>query len=139
MYPGIPEYFSSRGRGMYPWLTGSASWYILTLVQWAYGVRGELGDLLLAPQLQPEQFDATGVAEIETLFAGRRLLIRYVNPKRLPAAQVRPAAVAVDGAAGEAGQAPAGLRLPRGRILDLAADRPHTVEVTLQPRDRESV
>ncbi len=138
MYPGIPEYFSPRGRGMYPWLTGSASWYILTLVQWAYGVRGELGDLLLAPQLQPEQFDAGGVAEVATLFAGRRLHIRYVNPGRLPAAQVRPVRVTVDGAVVEARQTAAGLRLPRPVILNLSADRPHTLEVTLGPRDQEA-
>ena len=51
MYPGIPEYFSDRGRGMYPWLTGSASWYLLTLVTEAFGVKGQLGDLLLQPKL----------------------------------------------------------------------------------------
>ena len=26
MYPGIPEYFRGDGRGMYPYLTGAASW-----------------------------------------------------------------------------------------------------------------
>jgi cellobiose phosphorylase len=51
MYPGIPEYFSPRGRGMYPYLTGSASWYLLTMLTEVYGVRGELGDLLFAPKL----------------------------------------------------------------------------------------
>ena len=50
MYPGIPEYFSDRGRGMYPYLTGSASWYLLTLVSEAFGVKGQLGDLLLAAE-----------------------------------------------------------------------------------------
>lgn len=133
MHPGIPEYFSPRGRGMYPWLTGSASWCILTLVQWAFGVRGELGDLLLAPQLQPAQFDADGVVEITTLFAGRRLRIRYHNPQRLPAAQVRASGLTINGAAVQAEHTPAGLRLSRSQIQRLPADHVHTVDVTLQP------
>lgn len=29
MYPGIPEYFNLRGRGMYTYLTGAASWLLL--------------------------------------------------------------------------------------------------------------
>ncbi|MBR6358400.1 MAG: hypothetical protein IKS11_02020 [Lachnospiraceae bacterium] len=31
MYPGIPEYFDVNGRGMYPYLTGAASWLLLFL------------------------------------------------------------------------------------------------------------
>ena len=57
IYPGIPEYISIHGRGMYTYLTGSASWYILTLVTEAFGVRGLLGDLLLEPKLVVAQFD----------------------------------------------------------------------------------
>ncbi len=29
IYPGIPEYFDPKGRGMYPYLTGAASWLLL--------------------------------------------------------------------------------------------------------------
>ncbi len=29
VYPGIPEYFDINGRGMYPYLTGAASWMLL--------------------------------------------------------------------------------------------------------------
>jgi len=31
IYPMIPEYFNNEGRGLYLYLTGSASWYIYTL------------------------------------------------------------------------------------------------------------
>ena len=31
IYPGIPEYFDPEGRGMYPYLTGAASWLLLLL------------------------------------------------------------------------------------------------------------
>ena len=47
MYPGVPEYFNDRGRGMYPYLTGSASWYLLTLAAKVFGVAGKLGNLSL--------------------------------------------------------------------------------------------
>jgi len=40
IYPGIPEYFDSEGRGMYHYLTGSASWMVLTLLNYVFGVRG---------------------------------------------------------------------------------------------------
>ena len=31
---------------MYPYLTGAASWYMLTMVTEVFGVSGEYGDLL---------------------------------------------------------------------------------------------
>ncbi len=31
IYPCLPEYFNLEGRGMYAYLTGSASWFILTM------------------------------------------------------------------------------------------------------------
>ncbi len=76
MYPGLPEYISPRGRGMYPYLTGSASWYTLTLLTEVFGVRGRLGDLRLEPKLVREQFGVDGAAAVLTLFAGRRLNVR---------------------------------------------------------------
>lgn len=83
IYPGLPEYISERGRGLYPWLTGSASWYLLTLLNEVYGVRGNLGDLVLAPKLVAEQFDDRGEATVRTQFAGRDLEIVYHNPRGL--------------------------------------------------------
>ena len=35
VYPGIPEYFGQEGRGMYPYLTGAASWMLLFLYRLA--------------------------------------------------------------------------------------------------------
>ena len=81
--PGIPEYFDLRGRGMYPYLTGAASWMLLTLQTQAFGVRGCGGDLALEPKLTAEQFDAAGMAEIRCAAAGRKLSVRYENPEKL--------------------------------------------------------
>ena len=77
IYPGLPEYFDNGGRGVYHYLTGSASWYLLTVLTQQYGVRGELGDLRLSPQLRPEQFDEEGRAVVSLIFAGKPLKIIY--------------------------------------------------------------
>jgi cellobiose phosphorylase len=83
MYPGIPEYFNARGRGAYPYLTGAASWYLLTLLTQAFGVRGHLGDLVLNPQLVLEQFNNNGKTSVSTLFADRQIRVTYLNPDRM--------------------------------------------------------
>jgi cellobiose phosphorylase len=88
MYPGIPEYFDDRGRGVYPYLTGSASWYIFTLLTQAFGVRGHLGDLKIRPKLVASQFDV-GDVQIRTTFAGRKFNIIFKNPDRLDYGQYR--------------------------------------------------
>lgn len=83
MYPGIPEYINEKGRGMYPYLTGSASWLLLTNVTEVYGVKGKIGDLQLEPKLLKEQFDSNNQASIVTLFANKSLKIVYTNPAQL--------------------------------------------------------
>ena len=45
-----------------------------------FGVQGSLGDLVLHPRLLKEQFDHRGEASIHTIFASRKLHIRYLNP-----------------------------------------------------------
>ena len=85
IYPGIPEYFDSQGRGMYHYLTGSASWLVLTQLIYVFGVRGSRGDLTLEPQLVKEEFNKKGMACVVCQFAGKRLTVEYHNPKKLDA------------------------------------------------------
>jgi cellobiose phosphorylase len=80
MYPGIPEYFNPNGRGMYPYLTGSAAWYLFTLLTESFGVKGHLGDLLLEPKLVTEQFTYSDQLTIRTFFGERHLVVNYKNP-----------------------------------------------------------
>ena len=80
IYPGIPEYFNGEGRGMYHYLTGAASWYMLTVITQAFGVRGEGGDLVIEPKLVREQFDGNGEAAIDFSFAGKQFRAVIVNP-----------------------------------------------------------
>ena len=82
IYPGIPEYFRSDGRGMYHYLTGAASWYMLTMVTQVFGVRGEGGDLIIAPKLLAEQFDSQGKASIQIAFANKTLEVIFENTDR---------------------------------------------------------
>ena len=79
IYPGIPEYFRADGRGMYHYLTGAASWYLLTMITEVFGVRGSAGDLLLYPKLLADQFDENGIASLAVTFAGKQLEIVYEN------------------------------------------------------------
>lgn len=83
IYPGVPEYFDSRGRGMYHYLTGSASWFILTQLTQVFGVRGEGGDLILSPKLLKEEFDQEAKASVQCFFAGKRIVLTYLNEKKL--------------------------------------------------------
>ena len=82
---------------MYQFLTGSASWYAMTLLTEAFGVRGEGGDLVLSPKLLPSQFDSAGVARVSTRFAGAAVQVTYRNPDRRPIAVQRIAGVSADG------------------------------------------
>lgn len=78
IYPGIPEYFDQRGRGAYHYLTGAASWYVLTVLTEVFGIKGSYGDLYFEPKLLPEQFK-DGKATIAASFAGRKLDVTYIN------------------------------------------------------------
>ena len=73
------------GRGMYPYLTGAASWYLLTLVTQMYGIRGVNGDLLISPALPISWFDEKGQAILQSFFANRSLRFVIHNPFRLEA------------------------------------------------------
>lgn len=83
IYPGVPEYFDARGRGMYHYLTGAASWFMLTMITQVFGVRGETGNLILEPKLMEEQFDKEGNASIKLDFGKKVFEINYYNKNRL--------------------------------------------------------
>ena len=130
--PGIPEYFDERGRGMYPYLTGAGSWLLLTLQTQSFGVRGQAGDLLLAPQLTAAQFDAAGTAQITCTAAGRRLRVRYENPARLAAGTYQIGSVQCGGQSWPGG---ARVCIPRAELPQ--TDAPLALTVTLIPKGGE--
>lgn len=79
IYPGIPEYIGPNGRGLYHYLTGSASWLLLTVLTEMFGVKGWYGDLLLEPKLMLEQFDENYEASVKLIFAERNIKVEYIN------------------------------------------------------------
>ncbi len=82
IYPCLPEYFNAEGRGMYSYLTGSASWFLFTLLTQAFGIRGEYGDLVIEPKFTQEQFKNKNIISINTTFADKQIEVRFINPRK---------------------------------------------------------
>ncbi|HHU28324.1 TPA: cellobiose phosphorylase [bacterium] len=78
MYPGIPEYFDIKGRGVYTYLTGSASWVIITMINKIFGVKGYYGDLLLEPKLLKKDFENERCS-LKVKISSKICNINYIN------------------------------------------------------------
>jgi len=132
IFPCVPEYFNAEGRGMYCFLTGSASWLIYLLLTQVFGIRGEGGDLVIDPQLTPDDFGAGGACSVRAHFAGRLLRVEFANPGRLRAGQYAIGRV-------EAGREPlafvpragGGVRLGRRVVQSFPAGRETILKVNL--------
>jgi cellobiose phosphorylase len=131
IYPGIPEYINPRGEGMYPYLTGSASWLLLTMLSELFGVRGKLGDLVLAPKLPDQLFDELGNASVSTRFAGRNLKVTYTNPGRLEYGGYEIDTIKINGNEIEFDQDNGPVILSRDQISSLSQDDHHEIVVLL--------
>ncbi len=123
--PGIPEYFDLQGRGMYPYLTGAASWFMLTVQTQMFGVRGKQGDLILAPALLASQFDEANTASIRCRFAGRWITVVYENPEQLDCERACVQQVWVNGA-------PAAMKEPGRLERALIEELPDQVEIRVR-------
>jgi cellobiose phosphorylase len=97
MYPGIPEYFNAEGRGMYNYLTGSASWLMLTMLTRVFGIRGSMGDLVIDPKLVKEQFENSGGIAVNAEFAGKRIMVKYHNPDKLDYGEYKVGNISING------------------------------------------
>ena len=71
-----------REEDLYAYLTGAASWYMLTMITEVFGVKGQLGDMVIAPALMPEQYDQEGKASLKIEFAGRKFSIHIFNREK---------------------------------------------------------
>ena len=132
VFPCVPEYFNAEGRGMYCYLTGTASWMVYLLLTQAFGVRGELGDLVVDPQLLPHEFGARGECSVKVPFAGRSLEVVFHNPRRLKPGQYKVMGVRAGGRAVPCEPREQGGVLIRRRELSrLPAGRTIRLDVTL--------
>ncbi|HQO37796.1 MAG TPA: cellobiose phosphorylase [Candidatus Omnitrophota bacterium] len=77
--PMLPEYFNGQGRGLYLYLTGSASWYMHTLIGEVLGVTFDMGMLVLRPKLMREDFSGRTVT-MQCSHRGRRLIFTFCRP-----------------------------------------------------------
>lgn len=89
IYPCLPEYFNLEGRGMYSYLTGSASWLVLTVLTEVFGIKGRDGDLCIEPKLCAEQFKDSLTISISRIFSGKHIQVNFSNPKRLSFAKYK--------------------------------------------------
>ncbi|MDE6847667.1 MAG: cellobiose phosphorylase [Lachnospiraceae bacterium] len=141
IYPGIPEYFNAKGRGMYHYLTGAASWYMLTFLTEVFGVRGREGDLEIAPALMGEQFDETGKARVELPFADRRFHIVIENPQKLQYGEYRIRSAVMEDytlplmeEVNEEGQTAVRAVLERA-VIERLSGEVHTIEILLDAQE----
>jgi len=133
IYPGIPEYISSEGRGMYHYLTGSASWMLMTMLTQIFGVRGESGDLVLEPKLVGEQFDPSGKASVKTYFGGKKIAIVYLNPKQLDHGVYRINSLAFNGREiKEFIRGPKLVRIPKNYFSEICLRTENSIELFLE-------
>lgn len=130
IYPCLPEYFDLEGRGMYSYLTGSASWFVLTMLTQVFGVKGSNGDLLIEPKLTAGQFRDTDTIGIGRVFAGRKLTINFSNPQRLPWGAYTIVKARLNDQELSVRRGPA-LVILRSTILSLSANAANELHITL--------
>ena len=130
IYPCIPEYFNLEGRGMYSYLTGSASWFALTILTQAFGVSGKEGNLVVEPKLSAEQFKYSKSISIERNFSGRRMAIKFSNPKKLGYGKYKILKANLNG---ESLMLESGDKIIIGRkaMLGLSINKMHTLNIIL--------
>lgn len=97
IYPGIPEYIGENGRGLYHYLTGSASWLLLTVLTEMFGIKGRYGDLYFEPKLLLEQFKEDDAAQVDFLFAEKSFEVTYQNRKRMEVTEYQVTEIILDG------------------------------------------
>jgi cellobiose phosphorylase len=73
----LPEYFNRQAKGLYLYLTGSASWYIYTLIEEVLGIKFIFGDLVLAPKLVKENFSGKDIG-ISCVFEDKKLTVNFI-------------------------------------------------------------
>jgi cellobiose phosphorylase len=130
IYPCLPEYFNAEGRGMYSYLTGSASWFVFTLLTQVFGIRGEYGDLAIEPKLTAQQFKNNNTLTILTHFAEKLIEVRFVNLGRKDFAVYCINKVVFNGKTIAENIKPPRFLLSRSKFLALSNNF-NTIEVTL--------
>ena len=129
-YPCLSEYFNADDRGLYNYLTGSASWYTYLLITQSFGVRHDLGDLVIAPKLVKEQFGPDGLVRFSLNIDGTPCLIVFRNPGKKDYGAYHIAEAHINGK-------PAALAAPNALVISrvqkrlLLSKKQNVIEITL--------
>lgn len=132
IYPCIPEYFNLEGRGMYAYLTGSASWFVLTILTQVFGLKGKDGDLLIEPKLCSEQFKNSPIISINRIFAQRKLQVSFSNPKGFEFGKYRIFKVRLNSCDLALEEPKTHLIISRKTILSLPRNRLNSIHIILR-------
>ena len=135
IYPGIPEYIDASGRGVYHYLTGAASWYLVTVLTQMFGIRGYYGNLTFRPQLLKEQFDENNQASASLEFAGRSLKIIYKNPEQLEPETYQVHGITINGVPYKSGTQDS--MIEREDIKSLPEHQLNIIEISLNGMGRD--
>ena len=128
VYPGITEYIDARGYGLYHYLTGAASWLLLTVLTEMYGVKGKYGTLVLKPRLLKEQFDKAGSASISLSYRERKFKVEYLNKSKKEFGEYQIGSIRIDGILyGETTD-----RIEKHKIMGLDKESTHHISIELQ-------
>lgn len=76
--PVLPEYFNGQGKGLYLYLTGSASWYMYTITEELLGIKFILGDILIDPKLVSGNFFGKDIQACFSLW-GKKVKVVYIK------------------------------------------------------------
>jgi len=112
IYPMIPEYFNNEGKGLYLYLTGSASWYTHTLLKQILGIQYNFGNLIINPSFtsaffrnniaariwwnnkeihitySPARIIKTGIYRIKKAYFNKKEILPHKGKIEIPASQL---------------------------------------------------
>ncbi len=132
IYPCLPEYFDLEGKGMYLYLTGSASWYVMTMLTEVFGFKGHFGDLVIEPKLVKDQFEHSEIISLSCYFAERRFSIIFHNPRKLDYEKYQIESVKITPVALKFKKdSPKKIMISRQDILKLSKTSHTSIEITL--------
>jgi len=78
IYPGLAEYYNNEGKGLYLYLTGSASWHMHTLIEEILGIKFCLGNLYINPKLNSSNFYKNTI-DVEYPLKNKILKVSYLR------------------------------------------------------------
>ena len=114
---------------MYHYLTGAASWYMMTMITEVFGVHGDAGDLVIKPKLLEKQFDENRTASIQFRFAEKEFEVTFQNAKELEFGAYKIGKADCDGEALQI--ADGGQAILKRESLQSMADGLHRINVEL--------